>query len=183
MASWIRESPRTRLGNFDEEEQIESPAMPHSKYAGMSDDDILDLVCLDYVLRGGKTKYLAKYLNVSVRTVERNIERAKLHKQSRSPYEDPECEILFPVVNFTPESPCVHPVPIPEGKREYCPSCHKTGVEGHPAFRVRPGDTESPKVQPPRDESLHGGTDSPKKSPRKPKVKVGRKAKRAATAV
>jgi hypothetical protein len=172
VASWMNE-----VG-----EQIESPAMVRKESSGMDDDDVLDLVCLDYVLRGGKTKYLAKYLKVSVRTIERNIERARLHKKSREPIEDPKCSILFPVNEFKPKSKCVHPIPIPHGKLEYCPTCDKTGVEDHPALKMRAGDTESPRIQPPRDESLHGGTDSPKKSPRKPKSKLFRKVKRAQSA-
>jgi hypothetical protein len=163
--------------------QIDSPAeRMYDPYQDITDRDVVDKICLDYVTRGGTPKYLAKYLKVSVRTIERNVARAKLIAPSRNPYADPECAILFPINEFTPTSECVHPDPIPHGKNEYCPTCHKTGIESHPAFRHRPGDTESPRIQPPRDESLHGGTDSPKKPPRKPKSKLFRKMKRAQSA-
>ena len=165
--------------------QIESPAeRTHNSLSGITDKDVLDQICLDFIRRGGTTKGMAKFLKVSARTVERYVERGRLHEEHRkSPISDPNCAILFPINAFTQKSKCVHPDPIPEGRREYCPSCHETGVEGHPAFRHRPGDTESPRIQPPRDESLHGGTDNPKKSPRKPKSKLFRKTRRQATAV
>lgn len=189
--SWIRGTESSAgSGNFDGE-QIETPrgdwepdeldeAMPED---APSTQEVIDRVWLQYIRSGADPRQLAKKLKVNPSTVYRAIQRAQLIEKPRSPHVDPQCAILFPINEFTRDSKCAHPVPMPQGRREYCPSCHKTGVEGHPALRHAPGDTESPRIMPPRDESLHGGTDSPKKAPRKPKSTLFRKTRRQATAV
>jgi len=42
---------------------------------------------------------------------------------------------LFPVNGFTPESPCPHHGPLPEGSALCCMACHKSGMDDHPAIR------------------------------------------------
>lgn len=159
MASWVNEAGA----------QIVSPAAPYT-----DDREVMDQICLDYVRRGGSPQWLAKYLKVSKRTIERNIERARLHEQSsRSEHADPYVEPLFGCNPHTPLSPCAHPKPIPQGRREYCPQCHETGIEAHPALRRRPGDLEARGPRPaPKADGLNGGTDGPSKrkhATRKPK--------------
>lgn len=156
MASWV---------NTDGE-QIDSPALRiHNSLAGVTDKDALDKVCLDFIRRGGSPKGMARFLKCSARTIERRVERALLHEDHRkSAHSDPIVEPIFGVHVHTPTSPCAHPVPFPEGAREYCPGCHKTGVEGHPALQARPGDYEAPMCTKTPDDGRLGGTDSKQKA-------------------
>lgn len=179
MASWVRESARTAQGIFDEEEQIESPAgSVHNSLANITDQDFLDRICLDASRAGRDTKGMAKALSVSIRTIERRIKRAQLHEDHhKSSVHEPRLAIVFPVNDFTPTSSCAHPDPIPDGDHVYCPSCHKTGVEGHAALRIGPGDYVGPTITKHEPEDgVIGGTESK----RKPKSAVARKRQRAA---
>jgi hypothetical protein len=169
VASWANEKG----------EQIESPAIRvHNSLAGVTDKDAIDKVCLDFIRRGGSAKGMAKFLKCSTRTIERRVERALIHEDHRkSGRRDPIVEPIFGVNAHTPSSPCAHPVPFPEGAREYCPGCHSTGIEGHPELQVRPGDYEAPMITKTPDDGKLGGTD---KKQRKPKSASARKRQRAA---
>ncbi len=59
----------------------------------------------------------------------------------------PRLEPRFPVQAFTPESKCNHAThPFPKGSPEYCPVCHRCGLDGlHPELY------RNPKLDPPRE--------------------------------
>ncbi len=190
--SWIRGTESSAgSGNFDGE-QIESP---RGKWEADPDDErelsttpkddepstqeVIDKVWWQYVLSGADPRQLARKLKVDASTVYRAIARAQLKEKPRSPHVDPIVEPIFGVHVHTPTSPCAHPVPFPDGAREYCPGCHKTGVEGHPALQARPGDYVAPMITQydPAAGTL-GGTETKRRGP-KPKSAAARKRQRA----
>lgn len=161
MASWVRGTQASVDAGVFDGEQIDSPRMPSDEPAEdrPSIEDVTCKVWLDYVRAGASVSGLARLFKMPRETVRDGVKRARLLEQSRHHIPDPTVAILFPAINYAPDSPCAHPDPIPQGKAEYCPQCHETGIEGHPALRRRTGDKQAP--QPTRyipHDGLAGGT-------------------------
>lgn len=163
MASWVRGTDESTAAGIFDGEQIESPAMSDVPpwYANASDQEVRDHIWLEYTRRGADPRRLAKMIGVGKSTVYAAIERARMKEDShRSEVKDPIVEPIFGVNAFTPDSPCAHPQPFPAGAAEYCPGCHQTGVEGHPALRRRQGEIDPIRtIQYRPGDGLEGGTD------------------------
>jgi hypothetical protein len=56
--------------------------------------------------------------------------------------------IFGPQPGFSPLTPCsnIHHGRIPKGDKVYCPVCHKSGVDGHPALRRSKATDPAPEV-------------------------------------
>jgi hypothetical protein len=157
MASWISGTERSAaIGDFDGE-QIDSPAAPVAM--DVTEEDVRNYVWMECVRRGMSMRRVGRIFSVTADTVGDGITKARIREESTGAgISDPLVSILFGSNPHTPDSPCYHPDPILDGKREYCPSCHKTGIEGHPALRIRPGDMEPPySRRAPKEDGLDGG--------------------------
>ena len=66
------------------------------------------------------------------------LQRRAVHPSSFFPHtrQLPQLLPLFPVGNYTPDSPCAHFEPIPYGSAFCCMVCHISGLDDHPALET-----------------------------------------------
>jgi hypothetical protein len=128
--------------------------------------------------RAGKTiETIALLCGVGLATVHKGIAAAKNRQRQAvqpEPVETPaprqpawvrNVVVNFGCLPFTPDSPCAHDGPYEPGSDMYCPKCHISGHDAHPALRRDPA--TDPKPEP---------------KPELVKIKLNRRQRRARTA-
>lgn len=179
MASWIRGTEESVGAGVFDGEQIESPGGPsHDDYFPPLQDNI-DRLLLAHARRGEDPRDLAKQMGVSKSTMYAAISRAQLREEATRRPKDPAVELLFPPINFAPNSPCPHCGAIKEGDEVCCMVCHQTGIEDHPAFDRTASDNEPNSYRLiPNPSGKLGGTEPKQRRGRKPKSAAARKRQR-----
>jgi hypothetical protein len=111
----------------------------------------MEYVWLWDVRHGISVNEIALREGLTNRRVQYGVSRARAQDRgstAEAASRPPQLIPLFPLGQFTPQSPCRHLGPIEPGSLFYCVVCHSSGIDDHPALLRDPLTEPAPEPKP-----------------------------------